>query len=135
MLGIRQIKSSCSCLDCLTGFAGPTEKWLLMLPKGGTVLCGSCFMKESARNSTGHRRKHLTNCQVGRTVFEIFGFMKKWTRYYGPIGWWWVPAMLQKSFGWLFRQLYVSVNFKVLKVAYNALPVYLGNIIIFFWSL
>ena len=51
-------------LDCLTGLAGRTEKWLLKLPKEGeTVLWGSCFMNKSARYSAGHRRKWLTNWQ------------------------------------------------------------------------
>ena len=36
---------------------------------------------------------------------------------------------LQKNFGWLSRQRDVSVNSRTLEVAYNALPVYLGNII------
>ena len=38
--------------------------------------------------------------------------------------------MLQKNFGWLSRQQDISVNSRVLEVAYNALTVYLGNIIL-----
>ena len=41
---------------------------------------------------------------------------------------------LQKNFGWLSRKWDVSVNSKVLEVAYNVLPVILGNSL-YFWSL
>ena len=41
--------------------------------------------------------------------------------------------IVQKNFGGLSRQRDVSVNSRVLEVAYNILPVNLGNIS--FWSL
>ena len=36
---------------------------------------------------------------------------------------------LQKNFGWLFSEWDVSVCSRVLEVAYQGLPVYLGNMI------
>ena len=68
---------NCSCLDCLTGHVGPTEKWLLNLSKDETVLWGSCFMKESTRHSAGHRRKWLTNCQYRLNCVWNFLFRGK----------------------------------------------------------
>ncbi|CAO2607352.1 hypothetical protein LEMLEM_LOCUS13303 [Lemmus lemmus] len=48
---------NCSCLDCFTGHAGPTERGLLNLSKGEMVLQDSCFLKESMRHSARYRRK------------------------------------------------------------------------------
>ena len=73
---------------CCTGHAGPTEKWLMNIPKEGeTVLWGSCFMKESARDSAGHRRKWLTNCQHRWNSlwnFVTVLFESKWLGYLVP---------------------------------------------------
>ena len=45
-----------SCYAVSTGCAGPIEKLLLNLPKGETLLQGSCLMKESSRHSAGYKK-------------------------------------------------------------------------------
>ena len=92
------------------------------------------LMKESVRNSTWHRRKWMSNCQYRWKSLSNFLL-------HGKV-YWILPACrlktdvltLQMNFGWLSRQRDVSVNSIVLDVAYNAFPVYLGNIISF-WGL
>ena len=98
------------------------------------ILWGSCFNTESARHSLGHRKSDWQTANIDRTVFEISCFMEKFDGYYGPVGWRLDAPMVQKNFGWLSKQWDVSVNSRVLEVAYNELIVYLGNIIAF-WSL
>ena len=94
-----------------------------------TFLQDSCFMKENARHSVGHRRKQLidfvTTRQNKSSNFLLHGKVCQiiWMcrmKMGAPI--------LQKNFGWLSRQWDVSVNSRVLKLAYNTLPVVLGNI-------
>ena len=72
----------------------------------------------------------------GRTLFEISCFVEKFVE-----NCWKVSCrlnmdapMVQKNFGWLSSQWDASIISRVLEVAYNALPVYLGNIISF-WGL
>ena len=110
------------------------KKWLLSLPKGKTVLQGSCLMKESARHSAGHRRKWLTNCQKRLNSLSDFLLHEKVCQILWACRLEMDVPTLQKNFGRLFRQQDVSVNSRVLKVAYKALSVNLGNII-FFWGL
>ena len=127
-------KKKCPCLNCLTVHSGPPKKWLLNLPNRKMVLQGFCFMKESDRHSAGHKRQWLITASIGGIVLKIPCFMEKSAGHYGPVGIRWVPPALRKNFGWLSRQWYDSVNSRVLKVAYNALPLYLDNIIAF-WNL
>ena len=104
------------------------------LPKGETTtLQGSCFMKEFDRHSAGHRRKELINYQYRRNY--------SWNSLLcGKV--YWIPlacrlkmdAPVIENFGWLSRKWDASVNSIVLEVAYNTLPVYLGNIMSF-WAL
>ena len=71
---------------------------------------------------------------MGKTVFKISCFVVKicqilWAcrlKMYAP--------MLQKNSGWLSRHWDVTVNFRVLGVSYNTLPVIFGNIMSF-WGL
>ena len=123
------------CYAVWTGHAEPTEKWLLTLPKGEIILQGSCFIKASARHSTGHRRKQLMDIAITKqNRFSDFLLHEKvcWLLWACRLNM--HARMLQKNFGWLSRHQDVSVNSRVLEVAYNALPIYLGNIISF-WSL
>ena len=72
---------------------------------------------------------------IGKTAFQISCFMEKSARYYGPVGWRWMPTVLQKNFRWLSRKWDVSVNSRVLEVTCNALFVYLDIINILLESL
>ena len=129
---------NCSCLNSLmicymNWTCNPTEKkWLLKLPKEGeTVLQGSFFRKESARHSTGQRRKLLTNCQYRQNNLWNFLLHEKVCQILWACRLKMDTLTLQNNFGWLPRQSDVSINSTVLEVACNALPVYLG--IISFW--
>ena len=95
---------------------------------------GSCFMKESARHSAEYRRKWLASCQYWQNC--LWNFLL-----HGKVCWiLWVCRLkmdattVKNNFGWLSRQGDVSFISRVLEVAYNVLPVYLGNVISF-WSL
>ena len=85
--------------------------WLLNFSKSGKVLQGSCFMKESARHSAGHRRKWLINCQYKWNC--LWNFLL-----HGKV--WWIlwacrlkmdAPMLHKNFGWLSRQWLLTMHF------------------------
>ena len=89
---------NCSSLDCLMNWTHRTHREMTAeLPKGETFLQGSCFMKESARHSAGHRRKSLTN--IGGTVFEISCLMEKSAGFYGPVGWRWMHQWDRRTCG------------------------------------
>ena len=122
------------CYAIWTGHAGPTEKWLLNLLKYGMVLQGSCITEETAGHSAGHRRKWLTNCQYRWNCLLNFLLHGKVCQMLWACRLKMDAPMLQKNFEWLSRQQGVSVNSRVLEVAYNGLPVDLGNIISF-WGL
>ena len=129
---------NCSCLDCLmvccVNWACRTHgKWLLKLPKEGKKdLRGSCFMKEFAKHLHDAEESDRQIANIGRTVFEISCLMEKSARYYGPVGWRQIFQLYRWTLGDF--QQDVSVNSVVLEVAYNVLPVYLGNIVSF-WGL
>ena len=109
---------NCSCLDCWTGLAGPTEKWLLNLTKDEMFLQGSCFIKESVRHSAGHRRKWLTKCQYRQTCLWNFLLHGKVCWILRACSLKMDSPTLQKNFGWLSRKQDVSVISRVLEIAY-----------------
>ena len=96
-----------------------------MYKEGETVLQVSCFMKDT-RHSTWHRRNWLTNIQYEHNYVWNFLLNGKVWQILWDSGLKMDAPMVQKNFGWLPRQWEVSVNSRVLEVAYNALPVNLG---------
>ena len=87
-----------SCLDFLMNWTFRTHREMTAeLPKGEMILQGSCFMKECARHSAGHRRKTLTN--IGLTVLDISCLIEKSAGYYGPVDWRWMLQWNRRTCG------------------------------------
>ena len=94
------------------------QKQQLNLPKSEIVLQGywvTASWKSLPDILQNTEESDWKTANIGKTVFEISYFVEKSARYYGPVGWIWVPTRLQKNFGWLSRKWDISVKSQVLQ--------------------
>ena len=122
------------CYALWTGYVGPTEKWLMNLPKESETVLHERVCQTFCRIHTHthtHTHKWLTSCQYRQNCLSNFLLHEKVCQILWACRLKMDTLTLQNNFGWLPRQSDVSINSTVLEVACNALPVYLG--IISFW--